>query len=80
MTIVLLRSALLWCTIINFGMLGLWGLLFLLPHEWMYRVAGRITRLSTAQLDTINVMGMVLYKLGILLFNLVPYLALRIVG
>ena len=80
MTIVLIRSMLLWCTVINFGMLGLWGLLFLLPHEWMYQVAGRITQLSTEQLDTINVVGMLFYKLGIVLFNLVPYLALRIVG
>ena len=80
MTIELVRNALLWCTVINFGVLGLWGLLFLLPHEWMYQMAGRVSCLYAEQLDTINVMGMVMYKLGILLFNLVPYLALRIVG
>ncbi len=80
MTIELVRSALLWCTVINFGLLGLWGLLFLLPHEWMYQVAGRVSRLSPEQLDTISVAGTLVYKVGILLFNLVPYLALRIVG
>ena len=80
MTIVTLREALLYCTIINFGILALWGLLFLLRHEWMYRLGGRVSRLSAEQFDAINVAGMVFYKLGILLFNLVPYLALRIVG
>ena len=71
---------LLWCTVINFGLLGLWGLLFLLPHEWIYKMAGRVFRLSPEQLDALSVAGMLLYKVGILLFNLVPYLALRIVG
>ena len=79
MTIELVRNALLWCTVMNFGLLGLWGLLFLLLHEWMYKVAGRVSRLSAEQLDAISVAGMLLYKVGILLFNLVPYLALRIV-
>jgi hypothetical protein len=32
------------------------------------------------QFGAINFAGIALYKLGILLFNLVPYVALRIVG
>lgn len=80
MTIELVRRALLWCAVINFGVLGLWGLLFLLPHKWMYQMAGRFFRLSAEQLDVISVAGMLLYKVGILLFNLVPYFALHIVG
>ncbi len=80
MSIEQLRTALLYCTIMNFALLGLWGLLHLLPHEWVYRAAGRVFRLSAAQFDAISVAGMLLYKLGILLFNLVPYLALRIIG
>ncbi len=80
MNIVTLREVLLYCTIINFGGLALWGLFFLLPHEWLYRLWGRVFRLPAEQFDAINVAGMVFYKLAILLFNLVPYLALRIVG
>lgn len=75
-----LRDALLYCTVINFGLLGLWGLFFLLPHTRLYRLAGRVFRLPAEQFDAINVAGIVFYELGILLFNLVPYLALRIVG
>ena len=80
MSIEVIRGALLWCVIINFGLLAVWSLLFVLPHEWLYRLWGRWFRLSTEQFDTVNFAGIVLYKVGILLFNLVPYIALRIVA
>jgi hypothetical protein len=80
MSIEVVRGALLWCVIINFGLLAVWSLLFVLPHEWLYRLWRRWFRLSTEQFDTVNFAGIVLYKVGILLFNLVPYIALRIVA
>jgi len=36
--------------------------------------------LSVDKFDAIHYSGMALFKIGIFLFNLVPYLALRIVG
>jgi hypothetical protein len=80
MTIEMLRSALLWCSVINYGLLILWFLLFVIPHEWMYRLYGRWFRLTAEQFDAVNLAGIVLYKVAILLFNLVPYVALRIIG
>ena len=80
MNIGTVRDALLWCSLINYGMLVLWFLLFLLTRGRLYQFWGRVFHLSTEQLDAVNVAGMLLYKLGIFLFNLVPYLALRIVG
>jgi len=74
------RDALLWCAILNYGLLVVWFLLYLLPHEWLYRLWGRWFRLTAKEFDTINFAGIVLYKVGVLLFNLVPYVALRIVG
>jgi hypothetical protein len=56
-----------------------WFLLYLMPHEWMYRVWGCWFRMSPKQFDTVNFAGIVLYKVGIILFSLVPYIALRIV-
>jgi hypothetical protein len=47
--------------------------LFLLARDWMHRF-GRWFRLSPEQFDAMQYGGMVLYKLGILLFNLVPYI------
>ena len=80
MDIELIRDVLLWCSVINFSVLLLWGLLFIYAHEWMYRLHGRWFRLSVEQFDAIHYAGMALYKIGIILFNLVPYIALHIVA
>ena len=74
------RNFFLWCTVINYLVLAVWFLLLVLPHQWFYRLWGKWLRLATEQFDVINFAGIALYKLGILLFNLVPYVALRIVG
>jgi len=76
MDIEVVRNALLWCTVINYGLLMFWFALYALPHRWMHRLWGRWFRLTTEQFDAINFAGIVLYKVGILLFNLVPYVAL----
>jgi hypothetical protein len=80
MSIDVVRQFLLWCTVINYGILLLWAVLLLLPHGWLYWLWGRWFRLAPEQFDAMNFAGLALYKLGILLFNLVPYIALRIAG
>jgi hypothetical protein len=80
MSIEVARNVLLWSSIINYGMLIVWFLFFLLPHDWLHRFYGRWFHLTVEQFDAINFTGMVLFKIGILLFNLVPYIALRIAG
>jgi hypothetical protein len=80
MSIELMRDVLLWCAIINYSVLLLWALLFITAHEWMHRLHGRWFRLPVERFDAIHYAGMAIYKIGILLFNLVPYIALHIVG
>jgi hypothetical protein len=79
MSIEVVGGVLLWCAIINFALLAVWSLLFVMPHEWVYRLWSRWFRLSIEQFDAVNFAGIVLYKVGILLFNLIPYVDLRIV-
>jgi hypothetical protein len=79
MSIEVVGGVLLWCAIMNFALLAVWSLLFVMPHEWVYRLWSRWFRLSIEQFDAVNFAGIVLYKVGILLFNLIPYVALRIV-
>ena len=79
MSLGLARDFLLWCAIVNYGVLLLWFLMFVLAHDWMLRLHGRWFHLSTEHFDAIHYMGMAIYKIGILLFNLVPYVALHIV-
>jgi hypothetical protein len=80
MTTEIARNALLWCTVINFGLLMVWFLLFVLSHDWLYGLWGKRFHLAAEQFDAISFAGIVLYKMGIFLFNLVPYIALRIVA
>lgn len=80
MTLEMIRGALLWCAAINYGLLLLWFLFFLLAHDWLHRLHGRWFRLSVEQFDALHYAGMAFYKIGILLLNLVPYVALRLVG
>ncbi len=79
MTIEVIRGVLAWSAVINFGLLLWWFLFFSLAHDWTYRFHGKWFRLTTEQFDALHYGGMAVFKLGILLFNLVPYLALRIV-
>lgn len=80
MSIETVRAVLLWCAIINYGVLLVWFLFFILARDFMHRLHGRWFHLSVEQFDAIHYAGMAIFKLGIILFNLVPYIALRIVG
>jgi hypothetical protein len=44
----------------------------------MYLLHGRWFRLSVEQFDMLHYAGMSIYKLGIILLNVVPYIALHI--
>jgi hypothetical protein len=76
----MLRGFLLWSAILNYGLLLVWFLFFVFARDWIHRLTGRWFRLSVEQFDAINYSGMALYKIGIFLLNIVPYVALRIVG
>ena len=73
------RKTLLWCAVINYGILLVWFLFFMLAHDWMYLFHSRWFHISVEQFDMLHYAGMAIYKVGILLFNLVPYVALVIV-
>ncbi len=79
MSIESVSEVLLWCTLINYALLLWWFLVFRFAHEWIYRLHGRWFSLTLEQFDAIHYGGMAIYKVGIFLFNLVPYVALHIV-
>jgi len=80
MNIAVIRDALLWCAVINYGVLLVWFLFFILARDWIHQLHGHWFRLSREQFDMVHYAGMAIFKLGIILFNLAPYVALRIVG
>lgn len=73
------RKALLWCAVINYGILLVWFLFFVLAHDWMYLLHTRWFRLSVEQFDMLHYAGMSIFKIGILLLNLVPCVALHLI-
>jgi hypothetical protein len=80
MTLEMARSFFLWCTVINYGVLILWVLVFVFAHEALRWWCGKWARMSADQFDLFNLAGITIYKLGIFLFNLVPCIALYIIG
>jgi len=79
MTIDIVREFLGWCSVINIGLLLWWVLFFTLAHDFMYRMHGKRFNLSVEKFDVIHYAGMAIFKMNILIFNVVPYLVLQIV-
>jgi len=80
MTLEEIRSALAWCTVINFGILLWWFLFISLAHDWTYRMHRKFYNITVDKFDAIHYAAIAFFKILVLTFNLVPYLALRIVG
>ena len=70
-----LLEFLLWNAAINYSILLLWVGMYLFAHEWMYRLHARWFAISREAFDMLNYGGIGLYKLGNILFFLVPALA-----
>jgi hypothetical protein len=71
-----IKAALLWCIGLNYGVLLLWSVAFIFAHDWMYRLHTRWFKLSVETFDALHYAGLAIYKIGILLFNVVPWIAL----
>ena len=79
MTVELVQNALGWCALINLALMIWWFLMFAVAHDWMHRMHSRWFDISAERFDSIHYAGMAIYKMAIIFFNIVPYLALRIV-
>ncbi|MDP6903630.1 MAG: hypothetical protein QF406_04210 [Verrucomicrobiota bacterium] len=77
-TIENLRTFLGWCTILNMGILVVWSLAFVFARDLVFKVHTRWFRISEERFDEIHYTLMGYYKLAVFLFNLAPYLVLRL--
>ena len=80
MTIELMRSFFMWCSIINIVLLALSFVFFWLGRGWIYRMHSRWFKIPQEQFDTICYAILGFWKLSVFLFSVVPYVALCIVG
>ncbi|PWK81540.1 DUF6868 family protein [Fulvimonas soli] len=65
-----------WSLAANYLILLVWFLAFAFARNGLRRLHGRWFGLSDDTFDAIHYGGMAVYKIGILLFNLVPLVAL----
>ncbi len=80
MTLEIIREMLGWSAIINMALLLWWLLIIILAHDWVYQMHSRWFKLSVERFDGIHYAGMAFFKVCIFFFNIVPYLALRIIA
>lgn len=78
-SLALLQAVLGWSAVLNLAVLLWWFALFALARDRVHRLHGRWFQLSRERFDALHYAGMAFYKLAILLFNVAPWLALRIV-
>ena len=74
-----IKHVLLWCLGLNYAILFIWFGSFIFAHDWMYRMHGRWFKLSVETFDAIHYGGLSVFKIGIILLNLVPLVAFYVV-
>jgi hypothetical protein len=74
-----LKEFFFWSVAINYGVLLVWFAVFVFAHERVYRMHTRWFRLSVETFDALNYLGVAVYKIGIMLLNLTPLIALHLI-
>jgi hypothetical protein len=76
MSVDTLRQVLIFSLAINYGVLLIWFAVFTLAHDRLYRLHSRWFTVSRETFDALNYGGMSVYKIGTLLLNVAPLVAL----
>ena len=80
MDIQTLTTFFMWCTIMNGALLVLWTTMLILAPDLVYRTQSRWFPISRETFDVAIYSFLGLFKIVFLVFNVVPYVALLIVG
>lgn len=73
------RTFFMWCTIINGGLLILMSLILAFAGNWVFRVQERWFPISRETFIIVIYSFLGLYKIIVISFNLVPYIALVVI-
>ncbi len=74
------QSFFMWCTILNAGMLILASLILTIGGDSVYRMHSWFFSISRETFDVANYCWLGLYKILVIAFCLVPWIALAIIG
>ena len=75
-----IRAFFMWCTILNVAVLVLSSLICLCAGDWIYQIHSKWFSISRETFNVAIYSFLGLYKIFIFVFNLIPYIALLIVG
>jgi hypothetical protein len=75
-TIALLKTFLLYCTVFNLLLVTLWFLVFTFAHDSVYKLHKLWFQISVAQFDNLHYTGIMIYKIGFYFLNLAPLISL----
>ena len=69
-----------WTTVINFLLLFISSIIVITARGWISRIHGGMFGLETADLSRAYFQYIAQYKIAIIVFSLVPYLALKLMA
>jgi hypothetical protein len=76
MTMEQLRHFFGWCALFNYALLILWFLLAITARAPLLNLCRRMFRISDETYDKLMFYGISFYKMAVILFTVMPYLAL----
>jgi hypothetical protein len=80
MDIPTLTGFFMWCTILNGGLLLFWSVVYMLAPNLVFRLQTRFFPLDQKTFALVFCGFLGVFKIFVLVFNLVPWLALLIMG
>ena len=75
-----LKAFLLWCSVLNYAVMTIWAGVLFFSHDWLYALHNRWIKMSVETFNALHYGGLSIYKIGALLLNVVPLVALYIIG
>ena len=80
MDIQVLTTFFMWCTILNIGLLLLASLILVFAGDFVYRIHSKWFPMPREMFNVVTYSFLGLFKSVVLIFNVVPYVALLIIG
>ena len=75
-----LTTFFMWCTIINAGLLIFWALMCFAALDFVHRMHSKWFPMPRETFNVVMYSLLGFYKIIVIVFNIVPYVALQIIG
>ncbi|NOR44532.1 MAG: hypothetical protein GQ534_03015 [Candidatus Delongbacteria bacterium] len=79
MDLQIIKEFLLWCSIINIGILSLWFIAFMSAADFIYKMHSKFNKITREQFNGIHYAGMMFFKTAVFVFFVIPYIVILII-